>query len=286
MYRAKANGRSQAMFFEERMNSEAVARLTLDRDLRAAIERGELVLHYQPQMETRTGSVRGVEALVRWNHPVHGTIPPLRFIPLAEESGFIETLGRWTLQTACQQLREWQEKGIDVTRVAVNVSPRQFRRRSLSAFIAECVRKAGLPPASLEIEITEGLLMDRGEEVEGVLQELAQAGHQISLDDFGTGFSSMSYLRRFAVHTIKIDRVFIEGLDQGGDSLPIVEAIIAMSHALGKTVIAEGVETEKQLEILRQLECDEVQGFLISRALPADEFARFFRRPRVSFATL
>jgi diguanylate cyclase (GGDEF)-like protein len=274
MYRAKASGRAQAMFFEERMNSEAVARQMLDRDLRAAIDRGELELHYQPQLEIRTGAIRGAEALVRWNHPIHGYIPPMRFIALAEESGFIEPLGRWILQRACEQLQQWRSQGIGIDRLAVNVSPRQFRRRTLSAFIAECIARTGLKASNLELEITEGLLIDRGEEVEGLLAELEKAGHQISLDDFGTGFSSLSYLQRFPVHTIKIDRVFVVGLERG-ETLPIVEAIIAMSHALGKTVIAEGVETAAQLEALRRLQCDEVQGYLISRALPAEEFVRF-----------
>ncbi len=282
MYRAKSAGRSQAVFYEERMNTEAVARLTLDRDLRAAIERGELVLHYQPQVEVRTGVVRGAEALVRWKHPVHGMIPPLRFVALAEESGFIEPLGRWIVQQACRQMREWRDQGLPIERVAVNVSPRQFRRRNLSAFISECVAAAGLPPECLEIEITEGLFLDRGEEVAGVLRELADAGHRIALDDFGTGFSSMSYLTRYPVHTIKIDRVFIDGMGRGGESFAIVEAIVAMSHALGKSVIAEGVETPEQLELLRRLKCDEIQGFLVSAALPAPDFMRLLESRQVA----
>ena len=192
MYRAKAAGRAQVVFFEEKMNSEAVARVTLDRDLRAAIERNELVLHYQPQVDVRSGIIRGAEALLRWNHPRHGLISPLRFIPLAEESGFIEHIGRWTFERACAQMKEWRARGLPIERISVNVSPRQFRKRGLGDFIRELVTAAGLPPSCLEIEITEGLLLDRGEAVEGSLLELAQMGLRIALDDFGTGFSSMA----------------------------------------------------------------------------------------------
>jgi diguanylate cyclase (GGDEF)-like protein len=277
MYRAKAGGRSQVVFFEEKMNADAVARLTLDRDLRAAIERGELVLHYQPLLDLRTDTIRGAEALIRWQHPTHGLISPLRFIPLAEDSGFIEHVGRWTLQEACAQMKAWRAAGLPLERVSVNVSPRQFRKRATVDFIRHCVQEAQLPAACLEIEITEGLLLDRGEAVEGMLHELAAMGHAIALDDFGTGFSSMAYLKRFAVHVIKIDRVFIDGLDRSADSEAIVAAIIAMSHALGKTVTAEGVETGEQLSLLRKLRCDDVQGFFISPALPAAEFAELVR---------
>ena len=272
MCRAKASGRSQVVFFEERMNREAVARVTLDRDLRAAIDRDELVLHYQPQVDLRSGMIRGAEALIRWNHPVHGLVSPLRFIPLAEESGFIEQIGRWTFERACAQMKAWRERGLSVERIAVNVSPRQFRRRDLSRFIHEAVQAAQLPPSCLEIEITEGLLLDRGEAVEGVLGELALAGHRIALDDFGTGFSSMAYLQRLPVSTIKIDRVFIERLGTTTNSEAIVAAIIAMSHALGKSVIAEGVETAEQLALLRKLHCDEIQGFLIAPAIEPGAF--------------
>ena len=286
MYRAKAAGRGQAVFFEEKMNREAVARVTLDRDLRAAIDRNELVLHYQPQVEVRSGAIRGVEALIRWNHPKHGLVSPLRFIPLAEESGFIEQIGRWTFEQACAQMKEWRARGLAIERISVNVSPRQFRKRGLGEFIRQVVQAAGLPPECLEIEITEGLLLERGEAVEALLRELAEFGHRIALDDFGTGFSSMAYLQRFAVHTIKIDRVFIEGLGRTADSEAIVAAIIAMSHALGKTVIAEGVETAGQLASLRKLHCDEIQGFLIAPALsPADLERLLAARSELSAAT-
>lgn len=284
MYRAKATGRAQVVFFEERMNAEAVTRVTLDHDLRLAIDNGELVLHFQPILDLRTGRVRAAEALVRWQHPTRGLIPPSRFIPLAEETGYIEHIGHWTLQQACMQASRWRAEGIVLDHVSVNVSPRQFRRRALVNFIGQCVADAGLPASALQIEITEGLLVDRGEAIEGMLRALADSGHEIALDDFGTGFSSMAYLKRFPVHAIKIDRVFVDGLERSPDSEAIVSAIIAMSHALGKRVIAEGVETDEQLAILRRVHCDEIQGFVLSTALPADEFAVLVRARASSLA--
>ena len=274
MYRAKANGRSQVVFFEERMNAEAIMRLTLDRDLRKAIERGEFELHYQPKMELASGRIRSAEALIRWRHPTRGLIAPLKFIALAEESGFIEQIGHWTLQEACAQMRKWRDEGIVLDHVSVNVSPRQFRKRSLVSFITQCALNAGLRPSNIQVEITEGLLMDSGETVEGMLRQLADNGHGIALDDFGTGFSSMAYLKRFAVHAIKIDRVFVDGLERSADSEAIVSAIVAMSHALGKRVIAEGVETQEQLALLRKLRCDDIQGYLVAPPLTPDAFAR------------
>ncbi len=284
MYRAKAAGRGQVVFFEEKMNREAVARVTLDRDLRVAIDRNELVLHYQPQVDVASGRIRGAEALVRWNHPKHGLVSPSRFIPLAEESGFIEQIGRWIIERACAQMKEWRALGLPLERISVNVSPRQFRRRGLEDFIRRAVESCGLPAACIEFEITEGLLLERGEAVEGPLLELDRMGHRIALDDFGTGFSSMTYLQRFPVHTVKIDRVFVEGLGRSADSQAIVAAIIAMSHALGKLVIAEGVETDEQLALLKKLRCDEIQGFLVSPALPPEAFAQFIGS-RVEAAT-
>ena len=272
MYRAKAGGRGQGVFYEQKMNEEAVARVSLDRDLRVALDRGELVLHYQPLWDLRTGAIVSAEALVRWNHPGRGLILPSRFIALAEDSGFIETLGQWIVAEACRQIRVWRDQGLMLGHVSVNVSPRQFRRRGIVEFMRRTVAQAGIPPECLQIEVTEGLLMERGEAVEGVLHEIAALGHGIALDDFGTGFSSMAYLKRFPVHCIKIDRAFIDGLEHSADSEAIVSAIIAMSHALGKIVIAEGVETEAQAMLLRSLRCDHAQGFLLSKALSPAEF--------------
>jgi diguanylate cyclase (GGDEF)-like protein len=271
-YRAKAEGRAQAMFYEQRMNVEAVSRITLDRDMRAAIERGEMRMYYQPQIDLRTGKLVGAEALLRWFHPVRGFVGPAQFIPLAEESGFIEPLGQWIFEDVCGQLARWRQEGFALDSVAVNVSPRQFRRRNLVDQIAACIRASGLPASAIEIEITEGLLVDRGSAVEEMLHALADAGHPIALDDFGTGFSSMSYLERLPVSTIKIDRSFVMKVDQGGNAEAIVTAIIAMSRALGKTVVAEGVETASQAQVLRRLGCDRIQGYLISPAVAAEQF--------------
>jgi diguanylate cyclase (GGDEF)-like protein len=281
MYRAKSGGRALAVYFEEAMNEEAVARVTLDRELRRAIERGELELVYQPVLDLRSGAMCGAEALLRWHHPTFGTLPPVKFIPLAEESGYIEQLGRWVLQEASRQMHCWRDEGIAPERLAVNVSPRQFRRLGLVELVADCARAAGIPTSCLEVEITETALIDHGPAVERMLRQLATKGVRISLDDFGTGFSSMAYLKRFPVHTVKIDRVFIESLDRDSDSEVIVAAIIAMSHALGKIVIAEGMESAEQLEILRKLKCDRVQGYHYSRPLPAPEFTAFARAAKL-----
>ena len=278
MYRAKAAGRAQVVFYEERMNAEALARLTLGRDLRGAIDRGELLVHYQPQVDLRTGEVRGAEALVRWQHPEKGLVPPSAFIPLAEESGFIDQVGKWILEESCRQMRRWRDMGLPVERVSVNVSPRQFRKRQLLETVRGAADAAGIPPHTLELEITEGLLLEHGEAVEGTLRELADAGHAIALDDFGTGFSSMAYLNRLPVHTIKIDRAFVHGLGAGSKNEAIVAAITALSHALGKRVIAEGAETAEEVARLAAIGCDEVQGFVHAPAMPPAQFEEWARR--------
>jgi EAL domain-containing protein (putative c-di-GMP-specific phosphodiesterase class I) len=265
------------VYFEERMNDEAVARLTLDRDLRSALELGQLTVHYQPLVDLKTGEVVAAEALMRWQHPERGWIAPSRFIPVAEESGFIEELGAFALAQACAQMRAWRDDGLPVRRVSVNVSPRQLRKAGMAALIERTARDAGIDLEALQIEITEGLLIDHAERAGVLLREVADTGATIALDDFGTGFSSMAYLNRFPIHTIKIDRVFVDGIESGRNSAAIVEAIIAMSHALGKVVVAEGVETAGQLEILKALGCDEVQGFHFARPMPANEFAAFVR---------
>ncbi len=277
MYRAKAGGRSQAVFYEGRMNAEAATRLELDRELHHAIERGELVLHYQPQLDLRTGEIVAVEALIRWQHPTRGLVAPNRFIPLAEESGFIDQIGQWVIREACSQVRAWRADGFALKRVAVNVSPRQFRKRGLVEFIRNCVTETGIAAKWLEIEITEGLLVDQSTDVEGMLAEIHAMGIGVALDDFGTGFSSMAYLKRFPVDFIKIDRAFVEGLGKSADSEAIVAAVIGMSHTLGKNVTAEGVETDQQLAHLKALGCDQIQGYFLSPALPAAQLAEYVR---------
>ncbi|MEO8133073.1 MAG: EAL domain-containing protein [Betaproteobacteria bacterium] len=276
MYRAKSGGRAQAVYFEETMNAMAVAHATLDRELRRAIDRGQLRLLYQPLIDQSRDGTYGAEALLRWEHPELGSVSPVAFIPIAEESGYIEHLGRWAMLEACRQMKQWQADGVVLDRIAVNVSARQFRTRGgLVDLIKECTRAAGIAPSCLEVEITESVLIDHQDTVERTLQDLVAMGVRIALDDFGTGFSSMSYLKRFPVHTVKIDRVFVKGLPADTDSEAIVAAIIAMAHALGKTVTAEGVETDEQRSLLRRLKCDCLQGFLFARPLPPAELAQF-----------
>ncbi len=259
------------------MNAEAMARLTLDRDLHHAIERGELTVHYQPLLDLHSGAILGAEALLRWQHPERGDIPPACFIPVAEESGLIEHLGRFAFAEACLQMRAWKDEGLSPERVSVNVSPRQLRKPGVLETFARCAREAGVGLDSLELEITEGLLIDHAQSVEGLLRDMQARGLRIALDDFGTGFSSMAYLNRFPIHTIKIDRVFVDGLGRGRDSEAIVGAIIAMSHALGKSVVAEGVETTEQLAFLRGLGCDWIQGYYVAHPMPAAQFREFVR---------
>jgi diguanylate cyclase (GGDEF)-like protein len=277
MYRAKAGGRAQVVYFEEAMNAKTVERVSLDRELRRAIERGELELHYQPEVHIATGEIQCAEALLRWRHPVFGIVPPVQFIPIAEEFGYVEHIGEWIFREACAQLKAWQAEGLSLKRVAVNVAARQFRTDRLVGVVRESAEAAGVSPAMLEVEITEGVLVDPRGNAEKVLRQLAGMGVEISLDDFGTGFSSMAYLKRFPVHKIKVDRAFVEGLGRDKDSQAIVASIIAMSHALGKVVVAEGVETAEQLAILRKMRCNHAQGFHLSYPLPAAQFAEFVR---------
>jgi diguanylate cyclase (GGDEF)-like protein len=277
MYRAKAGGRAQVVYFEEAMNAKTVERVSLDRELRRAIERGELELHYQPQIHLASGEVRCAEALLRWRHPVFGIVPPVQFIPIAEEFGYVEQIGEWIVHEACAQMKAWQAEGLALKRVAINVAARQLRTDRLVSIVRDCAAAAEISPERLEVEITEGVLVDPRGNAEKVLRELAEMGVEVSLDDFGTGFSSMAYLKRFPVHKIKIDRAFVEGLGRDKDSQAIVASIIAMSHALGKVVVAEGVETAEQLAILRKLRCDQAQGFHLSYPLPASQFAEFMK---------
>ncbi len=277
MYRAKAAGRAQAVYFEERMNADAAERLGLDRDLRHALERGELEVHYQPLVDLASGRPRAAEALLRWNHPTRGPMPPASFIPIAEETGLIDLIGDWIIGEACRQLAHWGQEGLALDHVSVNVSPRQFRRREFAASVRTALATAGLAPSRLELEITEGLFLEKSPEVEAMLREIAALGVRVALDDFGTGFSSMAYLQRFPVDTIKIDRMFVEGMDRSTDARVIVAAVIAMSQALQKHVVAEGVGTLAHVEALRRLKCHTIQGYYVSRPLPAGEFAGWLR---------
>jgi len=273
LYRAKAQGRGQYRFFEPAMDDEAQARRRLERELRQALERGEFVLHYQPQLELASGRLVGAEALVRWNHPERGLVPPGEFIPAAEANGLIRPLGAWVLREACRQATAWRERGWDLS-VAVNLSPAQLRHRQLLPLIGVALEAAGLEPARLELEITEGVLMENVEQQgDGLLRGLTADGVRLALDDFGIGYSSLAYLRHLPVKTIKIDRSFVRDLGQDPDALALVRAIVSLGHSLRKRVVAEGIENATQLALLRELGCDEAQGYHIARPLDATQFA-------------
>jgi len=273
LYRAKAQGRGQYRFFEPAMDDEAQARRRLERELRQALEQGEFVLHYQPQLDLASGRLVGAEALVRWNHPERGLVPPGEFIPAAEANGLIRPLGAWVLREACRQATVWRERGWDLS-VAVNLSPVQLRHRQLLPLIGVALEAAGLEPARLELEITEGVLMENVEQQgDGLLRGLTADGVRLALDDFGIGYSSLAYLRHLPVKTIKIDRSFVRDLGQDPDALALVRAIVTLGHSLRKRVVAEGIENATQLALLRELGCDEAQGYHIARPLDAAQFA-------------
>jgi diguanylate cyclase (GGDEF)-like protein len=273
LHRAKVDPLRSLVMFDPEMRAQTLDRATMEHDLRRAVDREELRLHYQPLVDLRTGAVVGVEALLRWQHPARGLVPPMSFIPLAEETGLILPIGDWVLRTACHQVRDWQRRfpAARSLMVSVNLSARQFAQSNLVERVAEILDAAGLPPAALEVEITESVVMDQSEVSVGRLRGLQELGVQLVLDDFGTGYSSLSYLRRLPLDTIKIDRSFVSGLG-GADAadLPIIQAVISLAHGLGIDVVAEGIETAAQLACLRDLTCDRGQGFAFARPLPPD----------------
>ncbi len=272
MYRAKAMGRGTYAFYSAELSAEVAARLELENALRQAHEQQEFVVHYQPKALLATGEVTGVEALVRWHRPRHGLVPPDRFIGVLEDSGLMLPVGAWILKTACAQLAAWDAAGMPPLKLAVNLSPSQFRQEYLVKFIADTLADTGIAPQRLELEITERLLMEDNEANRQVLATLAAMGVRVAIDDFGTGHSSLSYLKRFDVDTLKIDRSFVSELPHDNEDSVIATAVVAMGHSLDMRVVAEGVETEAQAAFLRDLGCDEMQGHLLSRALPAPQF--------------
>ena len=274
MYYAKQMGRNNYQFFTQAMNDAAQQRLVIENDLRHAIERDEFILHYQPQLDLRTGAIIGFEALVRWLHPQRGTVSPSVFIAAAEETGLIEALGEWVLRQACSEARAWRNAGHPELQVSVNCSAQQFQRDGFVETVNLILRETGLPASCLELEITESVIVQRSEEVIARFAALDAMGVRISIDDFGTGYSSLSYLKRFAIHQLKIDQSFVRDISSDPDDAAIVSAIIAISHSLGLKVVAEGVETAEQLVFLKSLGCDGAQGYYFSRPVPADEFVR------------
>jgi EAL domain-containing protein (putative c-di-GMP-specific phosphodiesterase class I) len=269
MQRVKQSGGDGLQFYAAAMTSEAAERIELGNDLRRAIERGEIELHYQPQVELADGRICGLEALMRWRHPARGWVPPARFIGIAEESDLINVLGEWALGEACRQLAAWDRDGPPAPRIAVNVSARQFRSDGFVDAVAEALRRHGVAPARLELELTESLLIDDREAAVATLDRLKALGVQIAVDDFGTGYSSLSYLSGLPVDVLKIDRSFVVQTEKGGRDATIAQAIISLAHGLGLRVLAEGVETAGQLEFLRAHGCNECQGYLFARPAPA-----------------
>ena len=272
MYRAKELGRDNFQYAANAANIDG--RLLLERNLHRALERDEFVVHYQPMVEIATGRLVGAEALVRWQHPEDGLVPPEEFIPTAEESQLIIPLGEWVLRTACAQMKEWHDAGHDWLRVAVNLSARQFQQRDLAATVERILAETGFPARYLDLEITESTAMQNADMSLAILNRLKEMGIRISIDDFGTGYSSLSYLKRFPIDTVKIDQDFVRDLTADANDSAIISAVISMARALNLRVIAEGVETEEQLAFLRREQCAEMQGFLYSRPLSAAEFGR------------
>lgn len=275
MYAAKNMGRNTYQFFSEELLQQAMQRVTLTADLHSALANQEFELHYQPQVSLVSGKLTGVEALVRWRHPTRGLIPPIQFIPLAEETGLIIPLGEWILRTACKQAAKWQAQGLPPVRMAVNISARQFRERDLPVTVQCVLRETLLDPKYLELELTESLLAEDVESATRALNMLKKIGVTLSLDDFGTGYSSMAQLRNFPLDIMKIDRSFVSDIDSEHSGGAIVRAIIKLAHNLGMVALAEGVETAEQCEFLRQHGCDCIQGYLISRPMPADELMQW-----------
>jgi diguanylate cyclase (GGDEF)-like protein len=280
MYRAKDAGRGRSAYFEEEMNVAALARVRTERDLRHAIERREFVVHYQPIVDAATGRAIGVEALVRWNHHERGLLAPTHFVDLAEQIGVVDAMGDWVLREACERFRAWRDAGLELDRLAVNASPRQFRQPDFAAKIARTLAESGLPAGALEIEITESLLLDATANVEASIAALKEIGVQIALDDFGTGYSSLAYLRRFPVDVVKIDGSFVKDLPADASSAAIVRAIVSMSHALGKKVVAEGVTGAKQAAFLAASGCDRLQGFHLCEPMASPQVEAYLRRSR------
>ncbi|MFV0372422.1 MAG: EAL domain-containing protein [Azonexus sp.] len=267
MYHAKSAGRNNYQFFAPNMNQVALERMDIERKLRRAVSNQEFALQFQPQFDTASGMPTGVEALLRWHHPVDGVIPPDRFIPITEETGLIVEIGDWVLHTACREVKRWIDSGLAPLRIAINVSTRQLRRRDFCEIVAGVLAESGLPPELLELEITESAVMENPEEATLILARLGRMGINLAIDDFGTGYSSLAYLKLFPIDRLKIDRSFVRDIEHDLNDRAIAFGTIALAHSLGLKVIAEGVETDDQLELLRSNGCDEVQGYLFSKPL-------------------
>lgn len=279
LHHAKKEGCGNFQYYATQMNASARLRLAMETELHRALSRDEFVLHYQPKVDLASGEIIGMEALLRWQSPERGLVAPNEFIPLLEETGLILPVGEWVLRTACKQARAWQQLGLPNIRIAVNISALQFRQPDLAAVIEAIFKENDLDPnlGMLELELTESLLMKNTDGTIATLNQLHDFGIQFSIDDFGTGYSSLSYLKRFPISTLKIDQSFVQDISNNADDAAIVNAIVALGHSLGLSVIAEGVETIEQLDYLRTIQCDEIQGYLFSRPIPGEEMTRLLQ---------
>ena len=284
MYQAKENGRQSYQFFTPAMNVRAVERQFIEEGLRSALERREFTLDYQAKINLKTGAITGAEALLRWKHPTRGLIPPAEFIPVAEECGLIRPIGSWVLREACRQARAWVNKDLPVATMAVNVSAMQLLDENFPMDVFSILKDTGLDPASLELELTETVLMKHAGPTASILQTLREAGIQVAVDDFGTGYSSLSYLGKFPIDALKIDQSFVREISVAGDAT-IVTAVISMARSLNLRVIAEGVETQTELVILQAQRCDEAQGYYFSRPIAAEQFAKLLETGCAPFVT-
>jgi diguanylate cyclase (GGDEF)-like protein len=276
--RAKEQGHNTYQFYTDEMNVQAFERLSLERSLRRALEREEFSLHYQPQVDLESGRIVGMEALLRWQHPEMGLVPPVRFIPILEETGLIFEVGAWVIHTACEQVKRWEEAGLGTLRIAANISARQFEQNGLSETISRCISEFGLQPGCLELELTESMIMEDPEKSRIMLKRLkSERAVRISVDDFGTGYSSLSYLKLFPLDGLKVDKSFVQDVPEDENDAAIVSTIVALSHALNLEVVAEGVETREQLDFLRERGCDRVQGYYFSPPVTADEFVQLLK---------
>ena len=271
MHISKERGKDRFQLYSSAIANNSFERLVLENSLRRALERNEFRLYYQPQLDLRTGKSIGVEALIRWQHPDLGFIPPMEFIPIAEETGLIHSIGEWVLKTACEQKKIWDQQGFKYLRVSVNLSARQFHYANLVDMIGDVIKRTGIDAQDLDLELTESTIMEHLEETTETLRKLKEMGTHISIDDFGTGYSSLMYLKTFPIDTIKIDKSFVKDMTTDSDDQAITQAIISMAHSLKLDVVAEGVETKEQLELLRSQNCDIIQGYLFSRPVPADD---------------
>lgn len=282
MYRAKAEGQNSFQFYIPNMQEQSFQRLSMENNLRRALENNELLTYYQPQVDLITGKIAGLEVLLRWKHVSLGAISPSQFIPLAEETGLIIAIGTWVLRQTCLQAVAWQNMGLPPIQIGVNLSIKQLQQKDFLSCLQQIIEETNLDPHFLELEITEGIMMDNVEEKIILLNELRQMGIQLSIDDFGTGYSSLSYLKKLPIDTLKIDRIFIEYITYNEHDRTIVASIINLSHSLSLNVIAEGVETQEQVDLLRSLGCDQIQGYFFHKALPVDEIEALLRAQAVT----